>query len=362
MKRSKAFILVEILTGMVLQTGFILVLCTSFYLMLSFYSRTQQVLNARQKGGKVIAYVDSRIRNVGLGLGKCSSSSEVRDSLCKVINLSGMKPQLKFPAAITRGDGSNVGENKTSAGINEDNKIKGNILTLLYTQKPLDFNFTIRTTESTDAIVSGCNYPMLLSSDTSNNACVNAGFISGANHKYGDNNSEFNKNDDHSSRRAYLNSYTVMAGTGRPLYIGPVSNNGEFKLYLFTETQPASPKYIEKVYPGDELLYLKCERMFVKDNNFMFWKFSGKGWNDDSNKAYPNEADILEVYFELDTVNNILDMYVLASGGVNDAGNTTRPEIWPASATWNTNFANYIVYVSRASWKLKNLRSNFNWN
>ncbi|MBQ3396793.1 MAG: hypothetical protein IJG55_10800, partial [Synergistaceae bacterium] len=72
MKRSKAFILVEILTGMVLQTGFILVLCTSFYLMLSFYSRTQQVLNARQKGGKVIAYVDSRIRNVGLGLGKCS--------------------------------------------------------------------------------------------------------------------------------------------------------------------------------------------------------------------------------------------------------------------------------------------------
>ena len=103
MKRSKAFILVEILSGMVLQAGFIIVLCTSFYLMLSFYTRTQQTLSARQKAEKVIAYVDARIKNAGLGLHECKNSNEIRDALFKVTNLLESQ-KLTLPVAITSGD------------------------------------------------------------------------------------------------------------------------------------------------------------------------------------------------------------------------------------------------------------------
>ena len=343
---------------MALQAGFILILCTSFYLMLSFYTRTQQTLTARQKGEKVIAYVDARIRNTGLGLKECDSSEEVRDALCKITNLTGMRPKLTLPVGITSGDGSNV-QNNTTKEIRGD-KIIGNILTLLYTQRPLDMNFTIRTTESTEAIVSGCNYPLLLSSDTShrNDVFAEVGFVLGSNSKYNDTASEFNKNNSNNIRVKYLNSYTAMAGTGRPLYIGPV-DNGKFNLYLFSESSSVYPAHIEKIYPGDELLYLKCERMFVENQNFKFWNFSENSW--DEKKLHSNELGILEIYFELDTTNNILDMYVLASGGINDSGTTQKPAAWP-SDFWKSDYENYIVYMSRASWKLHNLPSGFDWN
>lgn len=351
MKRSKAFILVEILTGMALQAGFILVLCTSFYLMLSFYSRTQQVLNARQKGEKVIAYVDFRIRNAGLGLHKCQSSGEIRDELSPLESSMLNSKPLTLPVAVTENSWN------FKAKDNTDNKFKGNRLTLLYAQRALDLNLTIRTTESTDAPVSGCNYPAVLSSDLSTgNVSVDAGLVAGGNNY---SNSEFNQYGSNSQRRPYLNSYTVTAGAGKPLYIRPV-NNGSFGLSLFQKTSSSSPKYFADIYPGDELMYLKCERMFVEAQNFKFLRFGKKGAENQWTDAYSNEAGILEIYFELDTNNNILDMYVLSSGGINDSGDTQKPASWPY--TWKQDYANYTVYVSRASWKLKNLRNGFIWN
>ena len=354
MKRSKAFILVEVLTGMALQTGFIIVLCTSFYLMLSFYTRTQQYLNARQKGEKVIAYVDSRIRNVGLGLGKCSSSSEIREALSNV-SLAGMKPALTLPVGITKGDGSNLQDNKNTREIS-GNKIRGNILTLLYTQRASDYNFTIRTIESADTIVStntivsGCNYPITV---TQNEEEV--GFVTGKSGTKDYRASDFYKSA--IPRTGRLNKYTVMSGAGKPVYIAsdPDDNYGKFKLALQYSSSV-------EVYPGDELMYLKCERIFVNGTNFYFQHF--QDFPDNATKwgnQYANESGILEVYFELDTSTNILDMYVLASGGVNDAGNTQRPVSWP-SDFWKTEFANYMIYVSRASWKLSNISSSFTWN
>lgn len=360
MKRSKAFILVEILTGMALQAGFILVLCTSFYLMLSFYTRTQQYLNARQKGEKVIAYVDSRIRNAGLGLGKCSSSGEVRDALYRfsaitIAHQSGPKHYLTLPVAVTEGNTSSL---NTSSGTpnpfisqvkKSGNKLTGNILTLLYAQRASDYNFTIRTIESPDD--SGYYVPITVSQDEKK-----VGFVtgSGGTDDYKNNNCKFSK--DTSSRRTVFSSYTVMAGAGKPICIKTYpDNNGYFNLELQSNTSSGSSV---EVCPGDELLYLKCERMFVEAQNFKFWQFETISW--DNEKVHSNELGILEVYFELDIGNNILDMYVLASGGFNDAGNTQKPASWPY--TWKSEYANYIVYVSRASWKINNLPSGFTWD
>lgn len=337
MKRSKAFILVEILTSMALQAGFIIVLCTSFYLMLSFYTRTQQTLTARQKGEKVIAYVDARIRNVGLGLHACSNSSEVRNGFDSGLRTALWGTQnLTLPVAVTSG---NWNYKAPSGG-----KFTGNRLTLLYPQRPLDNKtFIIRTMQSPDN--SGIN----ISIDITQTSRT-IGFVTGSGGTDDYNASEFSPAT--SSRSLYMNSYTVMAGAGRPICISRIpDNNGAFNINLLNG-------YSVTVYPGDELLYLKCERMYVEGQNFKFQRSENDAarWTN----AYSNEDGILDIYFELDTNNRILDMYVLASGGYNDSGDTQKPAIW--KGTWTSDYANYIVYVSRASWKLSNISSSFTWN
>ena len=77
MKRSRAFILSEILRGTALSAGLVLALCGAFYMTINFYARTSKILTAREKGQRVISFVDERIRHTGLGLWKCSSSAEI---------------------------------------------------------------------------------------------------------------------------------------------------------------------------------------------------------------------------------------------------------------------------------------------
>jgi hypothetical protein len=343
MKRSKAFILVEILTGMVLQAGFIIVLCTSFYLMLSFYTRTQQTLSARQKGEKVIAYIDARIKNAGLGLGKCSNSGEIREALSKVTSLLDNQ-KLTLPVSVTSG-------NWKFKSKNSDKKFTGNRLTLLYTDtnpgknssNGKELNLTIRTIESPDKSGYNCSVDI---KTTMNELCLIV------------------KDDlayayDFNSYETSLKGYTVMAGTGFPLYLKKSDPTGKDKNKKgkFTLTDKVSSSHSSvPVYPGDKLMYLRYERFFVENQSFKFQEFSGASWGN----ITPSEDGILEMYFELDTSTNILDMYVLASGGINDSKTTQKPAAWPG--TWKSEYANYIVYMSCASWKLKNLPDGFNWN
>ena len=72
MKRSRAFILSEILMTMILQAGFILTLFGAFYLMMEFYTKTQAVLTARDHAERVIQFMDDKIRAAGLGLWACT--------------------------------------------------------------------------------------------------------------------------------------------------------------------------------------------------------------------------------------------------------------------------------------------------
>ncbi|MBQ9573843.1 MAG: hypothetical protein IJR27_01010 [Synergistaceae bacterium] len=93
MRRSRAFILSEILMTMMLQAGFILVLCTSFYMLTSFYSKTQQVLTARSHAERAISFFDDKIKNAGLGLWRCDTPSEIRAALDDLPKLDFWIPQ-----------------------------------------------------------------------------------------------------------------------------------------------------------------------------------------------------------------------------------------------------------------------------
>ena len=124
-KNSKGFMLVEVLTGMILQAGLVLMLCGAFYVLLEFGNNTQKILTARERGRRVIEYIDSRVRHAGLGLRKCRSSEEIRNALQRITPLR----NLKLPVAITDHELNRYSENKIT---------RGNFLTLLYAQREVN--------------------------------------------------------------------------------------------------------------------------------------------------------------------------------------------------------------------------------
>ena len=98
--RRKAFLLTEQLMTILLQAGFILVLVTAFYLMLNFYTKTQQVLTARNRAERVIQFVDDKVRHVGLGLWQCDGASDIRSHLKKNPSAARRQSACLQPASL----------------------------------------------------------------------------------------------------------------------------------------------------------------------------------------------------------------------------------------------------------------------
>ena len=132
MKR-KAFLLTEQLMTILLQAGFILVLVAAFYLMLNFYTKTQQVLTARNRAERVIQFVDDKVRHAGLGLWQCDGASDTRNHLNTIPMLHrDSRYAYNLPVSIADNDGT----------MNEDfipeksaTQTEGNVLTLLYAEE-----------------------------------------------------------------------------------------------------------------------------------------------------------------------------------------------------------------------------------
>ena len=126
-------------------------------------------------------------------------------------------------------------------------------------------------------------------------------------------------------------------------------------------------------------MYLKCVKMFVQGKTtdsegrqfaFSELKNDATDWGDKFNQ----EKGILEIYMELDTQKNIFTLWIMATGGIDYTHISERPKSWPADAhptasEWGTKVSNEkdytsyphnTIYVSRASWKLKNLEG-FIW-
>ena len=141
MKRSRAFILSEQLMTIMLQASFIIILCASFYQLISFYTRTQQVLTARNHAERVISFMDEKIRNAGLGLWRCKSSSEIRGKLGSIQMLTTYPPNelnkgYKLPVAL-KWYGSGVAYNTNDIPLLSINQNSGDVLTVLYARRDL---------------------------------------------------------------------------------------------------------------------------------------------------------------------------------------------------------------------------------
>ena len=385
MKSSKGLTLIEILIALTIHAIFILMLGGTFYALLSFGNKSQQVLVAREHGRRVIDYVDSRIRNAGLGMWKLESYDAVINALEPLTKsgkpLNNSTKNLRLPVAVTYDyqDGFSdstlaKADTKTKKDItkkNEDERfIIGNILTLLYAERDTDkrededrvnliiVSKDIQSVDITDFATDGGIFKFL---SFGKNHYENSDFVY---------NTKNTKND--------IRNWAVLTGSGVPFYTNSYQfAPSSYGIILWTYANEDT-----KVYAGDELLYLKCERIFAEDprdkdkengetvRNLKVQKLKDTAWGD----VTPFESGILEIYMELHKDTNILDFYVLSTGGKDNTMTHDRPKDWPYTArpveskegdteAWNkSKYCNDIVYVSRASWKLNNLCEGFVWD
>ena len=373
MKRSRAFILSEQLMTIMLQAGFILVLCASFYQVMSFYTRTQQVLTARNHAERVISFMDDKIRNAGLGLWGCKNPSDIRDKFRNINMLytySSPSRGYNLPISLQNGFRNNQGKEVSPSDAKTIDYLpllslaqnSGNVITLLYAKRELtsgpdeiisafreDKTLDVILSSGTDVTMSGT--VTLLDKSTENRNSLTDNSVP---FKFG-------------AGEGNIKGYTVMEGLGVPLYLYSLPANGNVIVRVF-----GVPRTTQITVPAaGELLALNCMQMFVHthegERQFAFRELvdGGTGWD----KTYNQEKGILDIHMELDTEKYTFTLWVLASGGYDASMNNPRPDTWPEKAEptaehWGkkvnnirdyTDYPHHIVYVSRATWKLNNI-------
>ncbi len=345
MMRRKAFILAELLTGMMIQAWFIVTLCGAFYLLLTFSNRIQQSNAAQDHGQRVIAYVDARIRNAGLGLWGCEDSmgKTTPQSISFLLgenNILRLK-NLDLPVAITSGDTDEdhvLHISHDRAG-DYDGIYRGNVLTLLYAHR--DYNSVNKNNSKLLVSLEGDAQSIDISSAKLFNLIGQTALESWTTIQ----NSSFANTGDTPN----IKNYAVIEPSGVPVRL-KADNQGVKITPLSLPT---------RIYNMSELLNLECERMFVTEStgqrSFMVKSLGFENNQSVWNPASPHTAGILELYMELDTKPKVpvFTLKVLVNEGKADTP-THRPSDWPPEY-WRREFEKYNVHISRASWKLYNL-------
>ena len=352
--KSRAFILTEILTGMMLQAGFIIVLCGAFYMTINFYTRTTKILAAREKGQRVISFLDEKVRHSGLGLWRCSSSANLRDLMREVTELQNLE---NLPVAINKFDNITFDNWPLTFGNSAKSErngdfIRGNILTLLYAEKIKDKIIAINTREYVPSKLKSTSPDNEFNLVTARNTSANL------------NQNDYIDSFGSEATVKNINSWAVMPTAGVPLWL----QKGTTRQIHISADVDFSTMSID-IASGAELLRLKCERFFIENDdnretgrNFAYFTFENNWVRDKEDKKKNYEPGILETYYELDTSNNILNLYVLATGGYDSSINHEKPDSWPDSANWVEDYNHHYIYVSRKSWRLYNIPKNFIWN
>ena len=370
MKRSRAFVLVELLTTMLLQAGFILVMCVSFYMLASFYTKTQQLLTAKDHADRVILFFEDKIIHAGLGLWRCANSGVVRarfDKFNEIRSKTANNAKYILPIAVRtrQNQDEDTGSTYRPDSVANGGVYAGNMLVFLYAERDISSG-----SGGTNLIISAdtewsnkdaqtiINTFQLIDTDPDNNL----------------NNSDFDRDNTNNTN---IKRYAVMETAGVPIYLENIDTTNHRITCKVFGTSAYKPE--KNIALTGELMYLKCMRLFTRGNlnknqerQFAFreLKTDGTGWEN----TYNQEEGVLEIHMELDTNTNIFTLWVMGTGGVDYTINTSRPATWPEDAhptpsEWNSDdsdnlyrlYKHSVVYVSRASWKLNNIPAGFDW-
>jgi prepilin-type N-terminal cleavage/methylation domain-containing protein len=312
----RGFTLIEILTGLLLLSAAGLMLAAGEKWLLLAMTRTEQRLLARDRGRRVIAFVEPRLLHAGLGLSKCRESG----ALLRNMSGSGNVP------AIVRLLGSNryvIVYKETSSSLTpakeENGVISGSAFCVIYGRPS---GMIIRARDSAELQPGSTTRFDVVAGDW-----LESGF-------------KANVSID-------LRSWCALPLIGMPLLI---SSRTTAAISLSLAAGVSSP--IDDIPPVNEMMCLCCDRFRVRDDVFRFQRM----YDDWSPPAfYPREDGVLSMWVEWRPTNGTFDIWVLASGGPAVFGTSTRPFEWPDGAPWLDEFAAHELYVSRASWRLENV-------
>ncbi|MBQ7154870.1 MAG: hypothetical protein IJR85_04875 [Synergistaceae bacterium] len=363
MKR-KGFILTEILTGLIMQAGFVITLCGAFYMLVTFSASVSNTISSNGQGQRVITYIDRRIRNAGLGFSKCNSSVKIAEAFGFSDSMMPILKDLYLPVAIMSSTDSR-GE-----VVSYDNRYyEGNVLNLLYTHKDATQNELVVFSTSSDLADKVITIPednydtfRFLFRDKDYTVSKNTA---------DDNHNASNFALEDSANKNNLKYWAVMEASGVPFLISDYAETSGH--YEFRLTAPRTKSV--QIHPMSEILNLDFEKMYVTpnesgDRNFVF-RLPKDGLSNGLDSIKYHARDILEIHMKLDTQPYydpalfqpeapIFDLKVLVSTGKQPHNDDDEvipsacPDNWPA-AYWREEFEQYSVQVLEASWKLYNL-------
>jgi len=104
------------------------------------------------------------------------------------------------------------------------------------------------------------------------------------------------------------------------------------------------------LYPYDEMHYLRGSRFFAQ-NEIMYSEDLRTAWTN----VEPRLEGVLEMWFEWTPSKNLLEAWILTTGGRLSSGRTSRPSDWPLEAPWRVSFEQHNVVVTRGTWFLRNM-------
>ncbi len=334
--KSKAYILAEILIGSVLQAAFIVSLAAGVYWLSMFSVRAHYLLLAREKGERIVAHIDNRIKTCGYGLWKVLEADKLKESLGNDGN-----PKSSLNPAFSVYSNPIVIYDKDSKHVDEDDETQCGVqFSLLYT-KPAQ-----RAEPSGMFIHSKGDHPgqafVLTGNSTVNYRIINS-------KKDLSDNIDFIYDD-----KFKIKSWGVIPSVGIPFYIPKINNTNKDKNL---DLQKFFPEDV--TIPGvAEVMYLKNEKFFLNGTDFCYQIMNDDNRNSWGNRS-PYVSDILRIFCEYHKNEKIFNLYILSSGGSKPAGLEAqeRPTNWSTHDTgfnWD-NYKSNICYVTRASWKLHNI-------
>ena len=311
------FTLIEVLLALVLLAFIGIILLAWQRWLLLTEAKTSRWLLARDRGQRVLSFLEPRVAHCGLGFSACSGMGALQSAFGRGVanapHIAGWNESVRSLRV------HNEGASWPSAS-DEGGVYRGTRLSLLYARPS---RVIVRTRSGLPAVIlpgQAANFDIIAGSLSA------SGFESG---KFVD-----------------LRSWCALPLAGLPFFLSSALGNS------LSLTLAAPLEGAVLIPPVHELYLLRCERFCVVNNIFCFQSLESAWYPPD---FYPREEGILALWFEWRPALKCLDAWVLASGGAAAFGTASRPASWPQDAPWEKEFARHELYVARASWKVENL-------
>ena len=290
--KSKAYILAEILIGSVLQAAFIVSLAAGVYWLSMFSVRAHYLLLAREKGERIVAHIDNRIKTCGYGLWKSLEKGNLAAAL------AGTNSNTDLPIRI---HGLTI---ETSPLISNDVMICGLSFSILYA-KPTGIFISSKDNKPHELTIGEDTYlPYKMinygNDDEALKKIQNNGDLTGQEAKI-------------SEGKQMLQSRAVISSVGVPLKLRNFTTTGNRPVNL--QLIAGSPVMIPAIA---ELMSLHDEAFYFAGTNFCYKIMNEKIKNDYSQNystERPYVSDILRIFCEYHKKEKIFNLYILSSGG-----------------------------------------------